>query len=101
MHDTTSWRSCPCDDCRARLRAYNRDYMRDLRRDQTPRLVDAAPVRAHLLALRADGWRLQDIAETSGYHRGTLDSISSGRVHRVRTVTAEDIMSIPVRSAAA
>ena len=100
MHDTTSWRSCPCDDCRARVRTFNRDYMRDLRRDPRPRLTDAAPVRAHLLALRADGWRLQDIAEASGYHRGTLDSISSGRVRQVRTVTAEDLLSIPLRAVA-
>ena len=101
MHTSTSWRLCKCDPCRARLRAYNREYMREFRANAAPRLTDAAPIRAHLHALRADGWTLRDLAVHVGYDHSTLASVSSGRTQRVRTVMAEDILSVPVKAVAA
>lgn len=94
MHTSTSWRLCHCPDCRARMQVYNREYMRSLRADPGPRLVDAAPVRAHVKALGAAGLTLNQIADRSGYARGTLATLSAGRVQRVRAVMAEDLLSI-------
>lgn len=96
-HSHPSWRLCSCAPCRERLRVYNRDYMRDLRADPGPRLVDAAPTRARLLELRAAGWTLKEIAARSGYALPTLASVSSGRTRRVRTVMAEDITAMTVQ----
>ena len=101
MHASTSWHTCPCDDCRADLRAYNRKYMRDLRANPGPRLTDRAPVAAHLDALRDAGMTLADIAAVSGYSRSYLHDVMAGRSQRIRDITAEDLLSIPVRSAAA
>lgn len=89
--------SCRCTDC---TRA-NRDYQRSYMREGGARTVDAALVRAHLLALRADGWTQAAIVARSGYNLGTVKNICQGRVHRVKAETAMDLLSIPVRSAAA
>lgn len=89
--------SCRCADC---TRA-NADYQRDYYRDGGNRTVDATVVREHLLALRADGWTQAAIVARSGYNLGTVKNICQGRAQRVRTTTAEDILSIPVSSAAA
>ncbi|WP_193117066.1 helix-turn-helix domain-containing protein [Brachybacterium tyrofermentans] len=89
--------SCRCTDC---TRA-NADYQRDYYRGGGSRTVDAAPIREHLLALRADGWTQAAIATHSGYGIWTIKHICQGRAQRVREATAVDLLSIPVRSAAA
>lgn len=89
--------SCRCVDC---TRA-NADYQRDYYRHGAFRTIDAAPVRDHLLALRADGWTQASIAERSGYNLDTIKKICQSRVQRVRSETAMDLLSIPVGSAAA
>ena len=98
MHDTTSWRTCPCDPCRDRTRAYNRDYMRSKRKDPAPRLVPAGPVVDHLAALRASGWSTRDLADVSGYARSTLMRVLRGETQLVRSVMVEDLLSIEVPS---
>ena len=100
MHTSTSWRLCDCGPCRTRLRTYNREYMRSLRAEPGPRLVDAGPTRDHLHALCGGGWTLRQIAAYVGYHHATLASVSSGRTVRVRAVMAEDVLSIALRVAA-
>ena len=100
MHTSTSWRTCQCDDCRARMRAYNREYMRAFRSTPGPRLVDATETRARLHALCAAGWTLRALAQHVGYDHSTLASVSCGRTKRVRTVMAEDLLSVPLEVAA-
>lgn len=90
----SNWRTCPCLPCLTRKRAYNREYMRDLRKNPAPRLVDAAPSRQRLIDLRAAGMTLKEIAAVSGYSLHTLKSLHTGRVARVRTVMAEDLAMV-------
>lgn len=100
MHTTSSWHTCPCVECREKLRAYHRKYSAERRRNPGPRLTDAAPVAAHINAMRAAGMGYPDIEAISGYNRETLRDTAKGRVIRVRTVMAEDLLSIPVEVAA-
>ena len=100
MHTTTSWRTCQCAPCRTRKRTYNREYMRALRADPGPRLVDAAETRARLHALCAAGWTLRSLAQHVGYDHSTLASVSSGRTKRVRVGMAEDVLSVRLEAAA-
>ena len=44
---------------------------------------------------------LADIAAVSGYSRSYLHDVMAGRSQRIRAIAAEDLLSIPVRSAAA
>lgn len=92
-------RKCPCPDCRERTRVERRDYMRAYR-VTGPRTTDARPVTRHVHQLLTSGMTLAGIAARTGYAHDTLASISSGRVQRVRTTTAEDILTIPVQEAA-
>lgn len=95
-----NFRKCPCDACRDLKRAERREYMRSYRTGG-PRTTDARPVAYRVGVLVASGMTLAEIAARAGYSHDALASISSGRVQRVRTTTAEDILSIPVSSAAA
>lgn len=95
-----NFRKCPCPTCQEQKRAEARDYMRAYRATG-PRTTDARPIAWHIGVLLAQGMTLAGIAARAGYSHDTLASISSGRVRRVRTTTAEDLLSIPVRSAAA
>ena len=89
------------DDRRADRRANHREYQRGQRANPGPRLTDRAPVAAHLDALRDAGMTLADIAAVSGYSRSYLHDVMAGRSQRIRAIAAEDLLSIPVRSAAA
>lgn len=95
-----NFRKCPCDTCLELKRAERREYMRAYRAGG-PRTTDARPVAYRIGVLIASGMTLAGIAAESGYSHDAIASISSGRVKSVRTTTAEDILSIPVRSAAA
>lgn len=88
--------SCRCAPC---TRA-NADYQKAYYHHGGFRTVDAAPVRAHLLALREDGWTQVAIAARSGYNIDTIRKICQGRVQRVKADTAMDLLSIPVRAVA-
>lgn len=90
--DAYTNKHCRCDDCRATWAEYQH-----ARRTGTPwtgsTLVDAEPVRAHLLALRAAGWQVLDIAAESGYPTATIQSILRHN-RRTRRETAEDLLAL-------
>lgn len=97
----TNWRTCDCDPCRFRVRAYNRYKVREYRANPGPRLTDPAPALAHVRALQAEGWTLRRIAATAGYSRDTILSLSSGRRQSIGASTAADILAIPLGQAVA
>lgn len=63
--------------------------------------VDAAPARRHITALRAAGWRIQEIADRTGYHESTIRAIGVGRTKTAADHTVTDICSIPIQEVAA
>lgn len=70
-----------------------------------PRTPDAMSVptgrtRAHILALREAGMSFQEIADVSGYHANTLRKIANQTTLWTSPFTEEDVLSIPVPSAA-
>lgn len=87
---------CRCTSCRAAHAAYERDRKAGVRLS-----VPSGMVRAHLEQLLADGWGLTELAAHVGYDRSTLRHILSGRRQWTASLTAEDILSVPVREAVA
>lgn len=63
--------------------------------------VPARPVRDHLDALVAEGWRVTDLAKALGYHENTLYGIRSGRWQFTSRYIAEDVLSVPLKEVAA
>lgn len=87
---------CRCAPCTAANAAAGHTHG-----DPRGPLVDAAPIRAHLQALRANGISHQQIAGLIRVPLKTLDAIAYGRngvaVHRVRARPARRILTIPNR----
>ena len=71
-----------------------------VRRQPDPRQVPTGPARDHLLALRASGWSVKDLATVSGYSTQTLRNIAEGRTKTTSEYTVQDILSIPLKAAA-
>jgi hypothetical protein len=57
---------CRCEECRAYIRRWNKQYRLDLLRGN-PRKVDAAPVHAHIQSLLDGGMSMNAIREAGGY----------------------------------
>ncbi|MFI6302139.1 hypothetical protein ACIBCH_09725 [Amycolatopsis thailandensis] len=97
---------CHCNICRAANTAYSQKrYRRDaLRRSAT---VDSAPVREHVLRLKAAGLGFPRIAELAGIHKQTVQYLmrgaagrDSGPSRRIRRSTAELILAVDPDTAA-
>ena len=65
---------CRCEPCRKA----NRDAARDRARQIAPAYVDAAPARAHVRFLQANGLGLKTIAARSGVSNGALTKLIYG-----------------------
>lgn len=85
-------RRCRCEPCREVARRYNKQYR--LKRHQgVARLVDAAPVHAHVQKLRAAGISDRSITMAAGYgSRNSLFLLMQR--DRVRAATAIRILSV-------
>ncbi|MFC8583493.1 hypothetical protein ACFUGD_02785 [Streptomyces sp. NPDC057217] len=84
---------CSCQPCRTAERRYSkrRVYLAAV---GTPILIDAAPARAHLHALKKAGMAYTDIARQNGIPRRTITSIAGGTYKRIRSATAAAILAI-------
>ena len=78
---------CRCLECRAACR--DRSRARRAHGRAPGGLVDAAPVRARIAELRADGWNCQQVAAAAGVDRKTIAAAAAAP--RGATVTACDI----------
>lgn len=87
---------CRCGLCRAANAKYERDRRAGVRLS-----VPAGEVRARLNALLDLGWTYTGLAAHIGYDRGVLRNIATGRTQWTTRLTAEDILSVPVRQVAA
>ncbi len=84
----------PCTEANARASKDNRRQ----RAHGRDRYSDTAPVRAHLLALRANGIGLRRLAQLTGLSEHNLRRLTSNNTHdlphRVRTTTANKIHQV-------
>lgn len=102
-HGTLSrakYHGCKCDPCRDYLAAYQRTRYRKIGYGTWQPLVDAEPVRQHLLALNAAGLSYEVIAERAGMYTATVTgfvydlSPKIKRKKRTRRETAERLLAI-------
>lgn len=87
---------CRLPECRKANRTYENDRARKRLYGIEANLVDAAPVREHLNALRVAGVGTRAIAHASGMGRSAILEICKGITHRVRPETAERLCSLTV-----
>jgi len=89
---------CRCEACCDANRTYARIQTKRLVRERagkrTPRLVDAAEVRAHLIWLSERGIGGRSVELVSGVSRSDLSLIRSGRRKRVDGATADRILQV-------
>lgn len=92
---------CRCRPCRDAARAYEAERARLHAYGRYTGLVDAQPVREHLLWLRGEGISARRAAELSGVDLSTVGRILHGRTERgegpakrVRPDTADAILSV-------
>lgn len=64
-------------------------------------LVPSGHARAHLEQLLTSGWTIRTLATHTGYGVSTLYEIRSGRHSSIRDTTAEDILAVDPKVAAA
>jgi hypothetical protein len=91
-------KGCRCESCREANRAYCRLATKRKRRidrgKTAPVLVDAAPVRAHLLWLLDKGIGTRVVAHETGLNRKTIKELRDGTTTRVRPARAEAILAV-------
>lgn len=98
---------CRCDACVNANRAYARFQQKRKRLEGLGRtsgpwaapFVDAAPVRAHLLALADAGVGSRRVAELAGVSRTALLAIRGGTRSRCRRQVAEAVLAVEVEPA--
>lgn len=90
---------CRCEHCRYANRVYSRERAQASRRGDGNPLVEAGPVRAHLLALRRDGIGRQSVADVAGVSRTAIARITTGTQRKLRAQSAARILAVTVDAA--
>jgi transposase len=91
--------SCRLPECVERKRLYQVELRRK-KRDGEPPLIDAGPVREHVLRLQADGVNIYSIAAVAGVDEWTIRSLfpspsrGRGRKNSVSPETARKILAV-------
>lgn len=85
---------CRCDDCRRANREYHRQRAAAVRAGECNGLVDAAPVRAHLLALSARGVGFRAVAAACDVALSVVRQVRTGKKPRIRAKTARRILAV-------
>lgn len=102
-HGTLSrhkYHKCACEPCREASAAYQRSRYRRIGYGSWQPLVDAEPVRQHLLQLRSAGISINKVAEASGLYLATVTGILYGLgpnktpKKRLRPETAAKILAV-------
>jgi hypothetical protein len=81
---------CRCDECRKA----NREYARSRLKAPFNGLVDAAPARAHLLKLSAQGVGRRAVAAACDVALSVLVDVRTGRKPRIRAETSRRILAV-------
>ena len=94
--DRYVWGKCRCTPCRKANRDYGEELMREHLYGRFDRMVDAAPVAAHLRALSAAGISYERVSEIAQLNTKTPKTIAVGQRERCRKEVAAAILAIPV-----
>jgi hypothetical protein len=91
-------KGCRCESCRDANRTYARLSTKRKRRidrgKSAPVLVDATPVREHLLWLLEKNIGTRVVAQETGLNRKTIKDLRDGTTTRVRPVRAQAILAV-------
>jgi len=85
---------CRCDDCRKANREYARTRAKAQQRGDWNGLVDAEPVRQHLLHLSTKGVGARSVHDVSGVALSVLRDIKAGRQKQIRARQAKYILAV-------
>ncbi len=89
---------CRCDECRADNRRYERKRLLWLSGAKVGGLVDAAPVRRHVMKLQKKGMGYKRIADLAGVPQSAVGAIIWGRydraAKRVKATTAAKLLAV-------
>lgn len=83
QYATYTWDKCRCIPCKGAATAYEQDRVRQQAYGRWDNLVDAEPVRAHVLELMAAGMGLKRIAVTAGISNGAATKLIYGLYAKV------------------
>lgn len=97
-----TWDACRCLPCVGAYGAYESARVRQVAYGRWQPYVPAAPVRAHLVALMAQGMGAKRIAETSGIAYSSVSALLYGRqranglrpVTKLRPATAQALLAV-------
>lgn len=78
-----TWDKCRCIPCKDAATAYERNRQRQQAYGRWDNLVDAEPVRAHVLALMKQGMGLKRIARAAGISNGSATKLIYGTYKRL------------------
>lgn len=92
---------CRCTPCRAANSRYECHRRAARLRGEWAGLVDAAPVRAHLLALSKKGVGYKSVAAACDVAKTILMEVRSGRRLKVRATTARKVLAVDATAHAA
>lgn len=85
---------CRCTDCRRANTEYQRTRAIAQVRGNSNGLVDAGPIRKHLLALSVAGVGIRCVSDIARVPRITLNEIKQGRRARIRALSASRILAV-------
>lgn len=90
---------CRCADCRRTNTEYQRTRAKAKVYDGWNGLVDASPVRKHLIVLSAAGVGIRCVSDIASVPRVTLNDIKQGRRARIRAMSARRVLAVTAAAA--
>lgn len=91
---------CRCAECRRANCEYEKQRYRARKAGDWNGLVDAAPARAHLLALSRAGVGRRTVADVSGVAQTVICDVRAGTKLRIRARTARAVLAVTQACAA-
>lgn len=85
---------CRCSDCKTANTKYEKERAMARKAGEWNGLVDAKPVRLHLLYLKRKGIGTRTVCDYTGLGRTMVQEIRSGRKTRIRKMNAERLLAL-------
>lgn len=85
---------CRCSDCRTANTEYEKERARARKAGEWNGLVDAEPVRLHLIALERKGIGSRTVCDYTGLGRTLVVEVKAGRKKRIRRMNAQALLAV-------
>lgn len=85
---------CRCFRCKLANADYARERAAAIRRGEWNGLIDVAPIREHLLKLRAQGLGVRQVADIAGLNVTSLRRVRQGKSRRMRADTVARVLAV-------